>query len=189
MGQMRYVLSVERRSSFGLAAFWLVPAASANAAFSAAIAELAHRYAAPRFEPHITIFATQGASSLQREDWIEIAEATVEGVEPFAVHSRGFGHSDDVFKTMYLEVDENRELRELHRRIRSRLPDVYVLEPHLSLIYKAMPVAAREQICSELAAIELPSQWRSDAVTIVVPGASGWIRVPEWREIHRASLR
>jgi len=186
---MKYAVDVEPRSTFGLAAFWLVPAAAAGASFSATITELAQRYAAPRFEPHITIFATHEAGNLERQDWIEITEAAVQGVDPFTVRSSGFGHSDDVFKTVYLEVEENRELRELHRRVRSQLPDAYVLRPHLSLIYKAMPPPVRAHLCHELEANELPSEWRSEAETVVAPGPAGWIRVPEWSEIHRASLR
>lgn len=165
-----------------------MPADPAKTAFSAVIAELSQRFDAPIFEPHITIFGTVHGASLQPEDWLELTRAAVAGIEPFTVRAVGIGHSDDRFKCVYVELDESRELREIHDRLRSRLPDEYVLKPHLSLIYKALPTPVRQQLCHELQALELPTRWLSDSVAVVAPGTSGWSRVEEWNELHRVSL-
>ena len=180
---------MDPRSPSDLVSFWLLPGASAHGALSAIIAELAQRFTAPSFEPHITLFAKLEAGRVEGEDWVAIANAAVEGVEPFKLHASGLGHSDDVFKAVYFAVADNRELREIHRRISSRLPCGYVLKPHLSLIYKELAAPVRERLCQEIEGRELPSQWLADAVTVVVPGAGGWARVPDWREVHRISLR
>jgi hypothetical protein len=110
----------------------------------------------------------------------ELLAQAAQGIMPFSVHVTGVGHSDQLFKTVFLRLAPSDELRALHERIRASLSGVddYVLEPHLSLIYKELPLPARERIARS---IRPPESFVCDALSVVVPGPAGWTDVPSWR--------
>src|SRR5437879_8040363 len=121
-------------------AYWLIPAEPAHSFFQGAINDLARRYDAPLFEPHVTIHV--GAN------YPDAAEKTLSKTarewQPIHLKAVRIGHSDEFIKTLFVQFAPNRKLRQLNAIIRNAAQDSshYELKPHLSLIYKYMPVSA-----------------------------------------------
>ena len=167
-------------------ALWLLPAEPVRTALAGLLNDLASRYDAPRFTPHITLFA--GIDSRHSApDQASLAQLT-DGLAGCAVRVSGVGHSDQLFKTLYLQVAPNDALAALAQRARSVFVDAgdYRFEPHLSLIYKLLPASEREHLAGELKA---PKSFECDTVSVVAPGEGGWNDVPAWRTLASTPLR
>ncbi len=129
-------------------AYWLIPAEPAHRFFQRLIEDLARRYDAPLFEPHVTIHV--GAN------YPDAAEKTLSRTarewQPIHLKAVRIGHSDEFIKTLFVQFAPNRKLRQLNAIIRNAAQDSshYELKPHLSLIYKYMPVTARRELADSI---------------------------------------
>jgi 2'-5' RNA ligase len=129
-------------------AYWLIPAEPAHEFFSSFIANLARRYDAPVFEPHVTIHV--GAKD------IETAETAVSiiahGCKPITLKALGIDHSDEFIKTLFVKFATSEELQQLNAIIRTAAADSneYELNPHLSLLYQDIATAARRELADSI---------------------------------------
>jgi 2'-5' RNA ligase len=129
-------------------AYWLIPAEPAHRFFQRLIEDLARRYDAPLFEPHVTIHvgpnypdAAEKALSRTAREW-----------QPIYLKAVRISHSDEFIKTLFVQFAPNRKLRQLNAIIRNAVQDSshYELKPHLSLIYKYMPATARCELADSI---------------------------------------
>jgi 2'-5' RNA ligase len=138
-------LLVPRRT---VIAYWLIPAEPARSFFQGVINDLACRYDAPVFGPHVTVCV--GAN---RADAAEsaISEAAHE-LESIQLKALEIGHSSEFIKTLFVQFALNAELRQLGEIIRDATQDsaYYELKPHLSLLYKKMPAASRRELAGSI---------------------------------------
>ena len=132
-------------------AYWLTPAEPTRSFFASTIAELAARFDAPPFEPHVTIYATREGEDIPGE---VLSRALID-CNPLRLSVRKIGHSDEFTKAVFVEFEPSPPLSELRRALRqaSVLRDAYQLNPHLSLIYKEMTRSAKTEVA---AAVNLP---------------------------------
>jgi hypothetical protein len=139
-------INIQERSS--VIAYWLIPAAPAHRFFQRLIEDLARRYDAPLFEPHVTIHvganypdAAEKALSRTAREW-----------QPIHLKAVRIGHSDEFIKTLFVQFAPNRKLRQLNAIIRNAAQDSshYELKPHLGLIYKYMPATARSELADSI---------------------------------------
>ena len=129
-------------------AYWLIPSESAHSLFQAIINDLAGRYDAPVFEPHVTIYV--GAD---RADAAEYALGNAArlfkrtGVTPI-----GIDQSNEFIKTLFVQFAMSVELRRINDFIRDAANDSmsYELKPHLSLLYKNLAAASRCQLAASI---------------------------------------
>ena len=167
-------------------AYWLIPGEPAHSFFQRIINDLARRYDAPVFEPHVTIHV--GAD---RPDAAEnaLGDAAREckriGLTPL-----GIDQSDEFIKTLFVQFVMSAELRKMNDIIREVANDSsqYELKPHLSLLYKNLTAATRRELA---ASINVPfSEATFDAikaVRCVSPTESG-ADVQTWHVVAAASL-
>jgi putative hydrolase of the HAD superfamily len=168
-------------------AYWLIPAEPAHSFFQGVINDLAHRYDAPFFEPHVTVHV--GAN---RADAAEkaISKAARE-CQPVKLKALEIDHSDVFIKTLFVQFAPNRKLQRLNAIIRSAAQDSsqYGFNPHLSLLYKNVLAAARRELARS---IKVPfSEVVFDefqAVRCISP-TQNRADVEAWRVITRRSLR
>ena len=132
-------------------AYWLVPAEPARGFFASSIADLGARFDAPRFEPHLTVYASRKGD----ENPGEVLRDALAGCEPFRLSVRDIQCSDEFTKTVFVQFEPSPELLRLNRALQqaSALHDEYELNPHLSLIYKNMTPEARIEVA---AAVRVP---------------------------------
>jgi len=167
-------------------AYWLIPSEPAYSFFQRIINDLARRYGAPVFEPHMTVHV--GA------DHADVAKKAV-GDAPHYCKLRGLtplgiDQSDEFIKTLFVLFAPSTELRQINDSIREAANNSwqYELKPHLSLLYKNLAAATRRELA---ASINLPlSEVTFDAikaVRCVSPTKSG-ADVEAWHVVAAASL-
>jgi len=129
-------------------AYWLIPAEPAHTFFQRLIEDLACRYSAPHFEPHVTIHV--GANHLDAAEKALLKAARE--CQPIKLKALEIGHSDEFIKTLFVQFAPNGKLRQLHEAIRDAAQDSsdYELNPHLSLLYKNMSVTARRELADSI---------------------------------------
>jgi 2'-5' RNA ligase len=132
-------------------AYWLIPAEPAHRFFQDLINDLASRYDAPVFEPHVTIYV-----GVNRTDALETVLSTAaQDCRRIVLQALEVSHSDEFIKTLFVEFGLNTKLLQLNQVIRSAAQDSsdYDLKPHLSLLYKRVSVQTRRQLARS---IEVP---------------------------------
>jgi 2'-5' RNA ligase len=129
-------------------AYWLIPTEPAHSFFQSLINDLARRYNAPRFEPHVTIHvgangteAAETALSKAAHDCKRIALAPLE-----------VSHSSEFIKTLFVQFALTTQLQQLNQNIRTAAQDSsdYQLNPHLSLLYKKMSIQDRRLLTQSI---------------------------------------
>src|SRR5438105_3465910 len=106
-------------------AYWLIPAGQARDFFVSTIAELAVRFDAPLFEPHVTVYA----SAKGNENPEEVLRGALAGCEPFRLSVRDIQCSDEFTKTVFVQFEPSPELLRLNRALQqaSAFHDEYEL--------------------------------------------------------------
>jgi 2'-5' RNA ligase len=167
-------------------AYWLIPAEPAYCCFQAIINDLASRYDAPVFEPHVTLHV-----GMDRADAaIRAVADAAHKCTRIALNPSRIDQSEQFTKTLLVEFTMTAELRQLNELIRNVAHDSsqYKLEPHLSLLYKRMAAETRRDLA---ASIKVPVREVTfgaiKAVRCISPTQSR-ADVEAWRVIETVSL-
>lgn len=137
-----------KREPKTIVAYWLTPAEPARSFFASTIAELAKRFDAPAFEPHVTIYAGEKGNDIPAQ----VLSHALTDCMPFPLSARDTQSSDEFTKTIFVQFEPSRALSRLCRALQqaSAMQDEYQLNPHLSLIYKKMTPGMKRQIANSL---------------------------------------
>jgi len=136
------------REEKSIVTYWLCLAEPARSHFSSMIADLATRFDAPSFEPHVTVYWTdQGA-----EKPGAILEHVLGNHRRYRLSVRGLDHSDEFTKTVFVQLEPDAELTRLSSDLRraSAVRNDYELNPHLSLIYKTMSREEKRDLAASI---------------------------------------
>ena len=130
-------------------AYWLIPAEPAREFFQRTIRELAERFGAVEFEPHVTIFLGRMDGRPPRKVLSSLGSPRI------SLRVRRIEQSDRFTKTLFVQFERSESLQSLADRIRELSGSVkpYVLNPHLSLLYHNIAVRARRALAET---IQLP---------------------------------
>lgn len=130
-------------------AYWLIPAEPAHSFFHRIIDNLARRYDAPVFEPHVTLHVGVDRADSARQAFAKSArECTPINLKPL-----GIQQSDEFVKTLFVQFALSAELRQVNELICDATQDSsqYELKPHLSLLYNKMETAVRRKLAALIA--------------------------------------
>ncbi len=170
----------------GPIAFWLIPAQPQLETFRALVLSLARDYDAPVFEPHITLHV---GVQTARDDIAKLLRGIAAASEPVTLVAGNTFHSDTLFKTLFVEFDDP-GIRALHHRFQGGLRQFseYALAPHLSLLYKAMPMGSRAALAERH--VYAGQRIVFDEVAAVRPaaGQTDWSDIDRWDRSLRQSL-
>jgi 2'-5' RNA ligase len=124
-----------------------MPAEPARSFLERTIVELARRYNAPVFEPHMTVYV--GSDRVEAE---EVIAKAVSGCRFVQAKALKVCQSGEFIKTLFVQFALDRKLRQLNELIRDAAQDSsdYRLNPHLSLLYKKMSILARRQLAHSI---------------------------------------
>lgn len=115
---------------------WLVSQENQEVQLRKIINDLASRYGAFSFVPHITAYHFDNVRDLNEvmNQTKEIAGQSL----PFSLDLESVSYSDIFTKTLYAQYKINSHLKNLYEQFRKRFFDQfpYEINPHLSLIYK-----------------------------------------------------
>jgi 2'-5' RNA ligase len=131
-------------------AYWLIPTEPARSFFQGLINDLARRYNAPVFEPHVTIHVGANRADAAEKALLKAAR----NCRPVELRSLEVDHSSEFIKTLFVRFALNTRLQRLNEIIRNAAQDSseYQLQPHLSLLYKKMPAVARRESADSIKA-------------------------------------
>jgi 2'-5' RNA ligase len=144
-------------------AYWLIPSEPAHSFFQRIISDLARRYEAPVFEPHMTIHVGADRADAAKNALGHAARKC----KLIRVTPLGTDQSDEFIKMLFVQFAISAELRKTNDIIRAAANDSlqYELNPHLSLLYKNLAATARRELA---ASISIPlSEVTFDAVKAV----------------------
>jgi hypothetical protein len=167
-------------------AYWLIPSEPAHSFFQRIINDLARRYDAPVFEPHVTLHVGANRANGAKNALGDAArECKLIGLTPL-----GIDQSDEFIKTLFVQFAMSEELGKINDIIRQAADNSshYEPRPHLSLLYKNLAAAPRRELA---ASIKVPlSEVTFDAikaVRCVSPTKSG-ADVEAWHVVAATSL-
>ncbi len=170
-------------------AVFLVPAADDRRWAEGVIRELAARYDASPFEPHVTVYGGRFAEEAELEPVRRaLAEAAAEA-GPITLRVTGLGTTEEYFKTLFVAFAEEPRLRRLYEAVREAAvrDSSYELAPHLSLLYADIPLATKK-MAARTVRLNLEDLC-FDAVKIVVPDpVAGWRDTKRWQTLFRVGL-
>ena len=128
-------------------AYWLIPTEPARNFLQGVINDLARRYNAPVFEPHMTIHV--GSDGVEAE---EVIAKVVRGCRSVQTKVLKVCESGEFIKTLFVRFASHRKLQQLNETIRDSAQDSsdYQLKPHLSLLYKTMSILERRQLAHSI---------------------------------------
>ena len=124
-------------------AFWLEPAAEEKRFFASLIRDLAQRFDAPIFEPHLTL-----CGALSDHDHVLQLLRNVAARPRYELEIDSAQASEQFTKTLFVRLRSSMELHELRRAI-NRADGEF--DPHLSLLYKEMPMVEKNALAKSIA--------------------------------------
>jgi 2'-5' RNA ligase len=166
--------------------YWLIPAEPARSHFHSLIQDLARRFDAPVFEPHVTLYVTEPGN----ENPADVLKETLGKIKPPSLSITAINYSDEFTKTFFVEFRPEESLARLNGKLQaaSASGPEYQLHPHLSLIYKTMSPETKMQLANSL---RLPfDDVRFDSAKAVISPAKIESRadVEAWRVVAEESF-
>lgn len=130
-------------------AIWLLFNKDDNESIGKIIDQLAKKYNAPKFLPHITIY---GLVDEKLPMIKKIVKESIDGISPVLVNTSKLDHSDNIWKTVFIKLQQSSKLLQINYILSKQLSKYapYIFEPHVSLIYKNLDRTIREKIVSEI---------------------------------------
>ncbi len=111
--------------------------------------ELAEKHHAPKFEPHITVYGLVESEMSLIES---IAKEATLNCNSFLVEKSEILQSEELWKTVYVELKMNNQLELIYKNLKRHFEKIvkYEFNPHISLIYKILPIEEKIKIINEL---------------------------------------
>ena len=159
---------------------WLTPSEEDESYLQNIINDLASEYQAPVFSPHLTLYSpTDLSKDVLRDRITSVAERT----NKLYVTMNGLNHTMNIWKTVFIELEDSPELLDLQQNIVSSIPNLkpYSFSPHISLIYKEMPMEKKEKIIRNLA---VRNSYKMDKIIAMKTGPN----VEQWEKVMEVSL-
>jgi 2'-5' RNA ligase len=129
-------------------AYWLIPTEPARSYFQNIVNDLAKRYAAPEFEPHVTVHV--GVDYTETVD--EVLSKAGRSSKKIALQVLDVSSSAEFIKTLFVRFTRSTQLQQLNQSIRTAAQDSsdYQLSPHLSLLYKRISINDRRLLAHSI---------------------------------------
>lgn len=114
---------------------WLTFAKDGQSILDDTVSRIAKEHKSPRFMAHITVY---GTIDTEIESLIDICKKISKHTRPFFVKVIGIGHSNNFWRTLFLELELNQELQNVYLQLEKDLKSYldYEFHPHISIMYK-----------------------------------------------------
>ena len=165
---------------------WLMPDAACEAVLRDLVDDLADRFDAPRFQPHLTLVEDQPRSA---HDLVPLVARIAAGVEAFEMPVTAIGTSEQYFRSFYALFEASGPLLELKRRAIATIAPGRIEDfmPHISLLYGVADGpkkrAAQAGVDKHIAGMRI----RFDRVCVVASAKE--IPIDEWTVRSTAALQ
>lgn len=142
------------------------------------IHNLGKKYDAPQFYPHITVYSRVRS----------ISEATSAirncNMKKFTVKTTDLAFSDSLWKTVFINVEKNQKLKQIHDAIKKSIPldPKYEFHPHISLIYKKLDDSTKQWIIDSL---KIKQKLTFGKITVIASSKD----VAKWKVVDQVVLK
>jgi 2'-5' RNA ligase len=168
----------QKASSYSL---WLMPTGEVRRRLAGTIHDLSREYAAPAFEPHVTLAG--GIVGSAREVAAKMRDLARQ-IPPFTVRLTEVDFLDEYFRCLFVRVATTHPIMEANKAAR----EVFHLEkqptfmPHLSLLYGDLPSNVKGRIIASLGRRYDPEfKARSLHLYLIKGAPQAWRRVARFR--------
>lgn len=156
---------------------WLIPAREDAQYIQVIIDNLSINYQAPVFSPHCTLYSP---IDLPKAELKKILERSAKNMKSFYVKNIMISHTEDLWKTIFIELLRSSELEQLQQEVISQfqVEQPYKFSPHISLLYKEIPDKIKEDIIRNL---QVKNSFKMDKIAAVQTGpkVDNWATVVE----------
>lgn len=116
-----------------------------HAQFQTHINELANAHQAPHFEPHMTLFC--GGTHDMNKTISDIA-SLVSDLEKMSLTATAVEATEQYYKSLFVQFKTDPQLTNLSETIKKKVDtnSQYKINPHLSLLYKDMPLEQKRKL-------------------------------------------
>jgi len=160
-----------------LVSIWLIPAPADAQYLQGIINNLAATYQAPVFNTHCTLYSPTDLPALEIK---KILEQSANNMESFYVKKATISHTENIWKTIFIELLKSPELEQLQQAVISQFPNgqPYEFLPHISLLYKEMPDKKKDIIIRNL---QVKNSFKMDKIAAMRtgPNVDNWATVVE----------
>ena len=160
-----------------MVSIWLIPAPEDAQYLQAIINNLAATYQAPVFNTHCTLYSP---NDLPAAELRQILERSANNIKSFCVKKATISHTENIWKTIFIELLRSPELEQLQQAVISQFPNgqPYEFLPHISLLYKEMSDKKKEDIIRNL---QVKNSFKMDKIAAVRtgPNVDNWATVVE----------
>ncbi len=126
---------------------WLTPSGPTRSLLLSTIRRLAEEFDAVEFDPHVTVFCGRSTDDEARAVVRRIAGR----FGPLELTAARLDHSELYTKTLFLQFEDSALLRQVVEVVKDHSrPSDYILNPHLSLLYKNLSADTRRKLCETI---------------------------------------
>ncbi len=169
-----------------LLAVWLVPQNEDKEYLQNIVNDLAVKYNAPKFIPHLTIL---GDTIIELRDLKNAIDKTFLNIKPIKISLTKISQSEIYFKTLFAEFEKDYLLTKIFSDLEKNLPEKteYIFKPHISLLYKNLTVKERVKLTKE---INIKRGFTIDKVVINAPknGDKDFLDIEGWQNAYTKIL-
>ena len=156
---------------------WLIPAREDAQYIQVIIDNLSINYQAPVFSPHCTLYSP---IDLPKAELKKILERSAKNMKSFYVKNIMISHTEDLWKTIFIELLRSSELEQLQQEVISQfqVEQPYKFSPHISLLYKEIPDKKKEDVIRNL---QVKNSFKMDKIAAAQtgPNVDNWEKVVE----------
>jgi 2'-5' RNA ligase len=175
--------------------FWLIPAEPSRGFYQTIVHDLAQRYDAPSFTPHVTLYSGEYSRDISIDDLIETA---IQTIHPLSLKIDRVRYSQRFTKTLFVQFCPHPRLNQLSESLRSTSlssqesssdASNFVLDPHLSLIYGSLSDSEKQHLAETL---DIPKSelWFDEIRAIATPTKTQTREdVERWNVLYTTKLR
>ena len=113
------------------------------------IKELSNQHSCPVFIPHIT---AHGLIDSEFDEIEKIVLSSIKGIKSFFIEKNKVSFSDDFWKTLFIEISQNKNLTEINKKLKVSLPllQKYDFLAHISLMYKNISKNEKQKLATSI---------------------------------------
>ena len=144
------------------------------------IFKLAQKYNGPVFQPHCTLL---GKTDVPLPRIKSAVIDLMSNYKPIDVHPVRISYSDNLWRSLYIELYEKKTLTKLHKVISDLLSINYYKSflPHISLMYNTISIREKKKLCGE---IKLKSAYKISSIKIIDYSD----KVDDWRTVFKLKI-
>ena len=126
---------------------WLMPSYEVHEKLKNIITALSTKFNSPKFEPHLTLL---GQLDIPEEKVRSKTKQLSQNFKSFEIETRNINFQDNFFKCLFLEVESNQDLQNIHNKAQEIFNIENNFQPHISLLYSEVAPELKQKLIEQI---------------------------------------